>query len=39
MKWKGSGINNNLISIKTNRMYLSTSGSKFPRRFKHLINK
>ena len=34
-----SGVNNKIITIKTNRMYLSTTGTKFPRRYKHLINK
>ena len=34
-----SGINHKELTIKTNKMYLTTSGAKFPRRFKHLINK
>ena len=34
-----SGVNNKLHTIKTNKMYLSTTGTTFPRRFKQLINK
>ena len=34
-----SGINQKELTIKTNKMYLSTTGTKFPRRYKHLINK
>ena len=34
-----SGINHKELTIKTNKMYLSTTGTKFPRRYKHLINK
>ena len=29
-----SCINNDVLTIKTNRLYLSTSGLKFPRRYK-----
>lgn len=34
-----SGINHKELTIKTNKMYFTTSGAKFPRRYKHLINK
>lgn len=34
-----SGVNNKVFTVKTNKMYLSTTGSKFPRRFKHIITK
>ena len=34
-----SGINHKELTIKKNKMYLSTTGTKFPRRYKHLINK
>lgn len=33
-----SGVNNNAISVKTNKLYFSTTGTKFPRRYKHIIN-
>lgn len=34
-----SGVNNKLLTIKTNKMYFTGSGVKFPRRYKHIINK
>lgn len=32
-----SGVNNDILTIKTNKMYLSTTGTKFPRRYKYII--
>ena len=32
-----SGVHNDVITIKMNKLYLSTTGTKFPRRFKNLI--
>ena len=34
-----SGVNNDVLTIKTNKMYFSATGTKFPRRYKHIINK
>ena len=34
-----SGVNNDVKTIKINKLYLSNTGTKFPRRYKHLINK
>lgn len=34
-----SGVNNKVLTIKTNKMYLNTKGVKFPRRYKYIINK
>ena len=31
------GVNNKLITIKISKLYLSTTGTTFPRRFKQLI--
>lgn len=34
-----SGVNNDVKTIKINKLYLSNTGTKFPRRYKYLINK
>lgn len=34
-----SGINNKILTVRTNKLYKSTTGTRFPRRFKHLINR
>lgn len=33
-----SGVNNNVLTIKTNKLYYSNSKLVFPRRYKHIIN-
>lgn len=34
-----SGVNNDILTIKVDKMYFSGSGTKFPRKYKQLINK
>lgn len=33
-----SGVNNSILTIKTNKLYYSKSNLVFPRRYKHIIN-